>query len=789
MLLNVISWPGSSLAGNAELYKQLNRLGDAYQYVHSEYYKDTDMGELVDGAIARMLSVSNSTSPCNLRLAPGETYDNEEARLYGNLNRLGDAFDAIRARCSGAPDAAKLVNAAIEGMLARLDPHSGYIDAKTLNDATVNPRNEGVGLGMDLTKRDGVLTVVSAIDGTPAHGAGLQPGDRITHVDRKPVAGASLAEVVDRLRGPVGSTVVLTIERDRESAPQNFNLVRDTLRITSVRFSNEGDVGYIRIASFGEQTDAGVKRAIEALEQKIGREIKGFVLDLRNNPGGLLNQAISVADLFLDGGEVMTVRGRGGEVSQRHEAAAGDLTGGKPLVVLINKGSAAAAEIVAGALQHNRRATVLGTRSFGRGTLQQYFPLAQEGALLLTTGSYYTPAGRQILGAGIEPDVIVASSAPAGANEDRVLQAALETLRAGSVEIANRDRKQSAPERQVVRADSPPSADPIGDSRGALAVQFQDGEAPVTLYERSHALVIGIDDYAVDWPRLSNAVDDARAVAAALERRGFNVSLVTNPDSSELENSIERFVFEKGADSGARLFIWFAGHGHTLNGEGYLVPSGAPGPGAGWQFRQAALSLRRFGEYMREIQSKHVLAVFDSCFAGTVFDTARSKPSPAIDLATTQPVRQFISSGDAEQTVSDDGTFRKLFVDALNGLERNADANRDGYITGSELGLFLGDKVTVLSGGRQTPRYGKLSALALDRGDFVFAVGERELNPETVVQEPVSETHVGGEQETVFWTSIRDSEDTADFEEYLRLFPKGVFTGLAKHRIERLKNK
>ena len=262
-----------------------------------------------------------------------------------------------------------------------------------------------------------------------------------------------------------------------------------------------------------------------------------------------------------------------------------------------------------------------------------------------------------------------------------------------------------------------------------LRVKLKKSEQPgaptvgeVKLYSSSHALVIGIDDYTAGWPRLSGAVKDARLVAEELEREGFDVTLKTNLNSEQLKDALNSFFIFKGEDPDARLFVWFAGHGHTMNNEGYLVPADAPLPREGAKFKYKALSLRRFGELVRQAQSKHAMAVFDSCFSGTIFSTQRSAPPAAITRSATLPVRQFVSSGDADQEVSDDGRFRKLFIRALRGEEK-ADANGDGYVTGSELGLFLTDRITNLTQSRQTPRYGKLRDENYDRGDFVFQVG------------------------------------------------------------------
>ncbi|MDP6390460.1 MAG: caspase family protein [Alphaproteobacteria bacterium] len=272
----------------------------------------------------------------------------------------------------------------------------------------------------------------------------------------------------------------------------------------------------------------------------------------------------------------------------------------------------------------------------------------------------------------------------------------------------------------------------------------------IEFYGHSYALVIGIDDYKGGWPRLSNAVKDARLVAAELTKHGFDVTLKTNLDSDELKSALEEFYILKGEQPDARLFIWFAGHGHTENAEGFIVPADAPRPEAGAAFRIKALSLRRIGEFVRLAQSKHSLAVFDACFAGTVFDGARALPPAAVTRATTLPVRQFLTSGDAGQTVSDDGSFRELFLRALRGEER-ADLNGDGFLTGSELGLYITDRVTNLTRAKQTPRYGKLRDKDWDRGDFVFALSTTSpaLPPSVTATRPSEVDH-----ETVFWRSV-----------------------------------
>jgi hypothetical protein len=307
----------------------------------------------------------------------------------------------------------------------------------------------------------------------------------------------------------------------------------------------------------------------------------------------------------------------------------------------------------------------------------------------------------------------------------------------------------------------------------------------VTLYRKSKALVIGMDHYSAPWPRLSNGIKDAEEVAKALTAQGFEVTLKKDLTSDELDRSLKNFFVGEGADVDTRLLLWFAGHGHTVREEGYIVPIDAPSPKADADFREKAISLRRFGEYMREANSRHVLAIFDSCFAGTVFNTARSLPPPAITLATTEAVREFISSGEADQTVSDDGTFRKLFLDVLSGKEPEADANHDGYVTGTELGLFLQQKITNLTYNRQTPRYGKLNAYGYDRGDFVFQIGKPdEIVPSTTPGPPVTQPTNEAAQA---WTATKDTTSQAVLEEFIRRYGESFYAALARARLEELK--
>jgi carboxyl-terminal processing protease len=324
---------------------------------------------------------------------------------YRQLNLFGDVFERVRANYVRPVDDADLVKYAINGMLTSLDPHSSYMDAKDFADMQVQTRGEFGGLGLEVTMEDGVVKVVSPIDDTPAARAGIKAGDFITHVDGVQLRGLTLNDAVDRMRGPIDTSVTITVFRAGEEKPKDYSLKRALVKVESVRHRVEGDVGYIRISSFTEKTEAGVDAAIRSIKKQLGPNLKGWVLDLRNNPGGLLDQSIAVVDSFIDKGEIVSTRGRDPRDIQRYTARGGDESDGKPVVVLINGGSASASEIVAGALQDQGRASVIGTLSFGKGSVQTIIPLGSgEGALRLTTAKYYTPSGRSIQAHGIEPD-------------------------------------------------------------------------------------------------------------------------------------------------------------------------------------------------------------------------------------------------------------------------------------------------------------------------------------------------------------------------------------------------
>src|SRR6202790_1894388 len=334
---------------------------------------------------------------------------------YRELNLFGDVFERVRAGYVEKPDDSNIVEPPINGMLAGLDPHSSYMDPKSFRDMQVQTRGEFGGLGIEVTMEDGLVKVVAPIDDTPAAKAGVMANDIITQLDDEAVQGLTLNQAVDKMRGPVNTKIKLTIMRKGADKPIEVTIMRDVIRVKSVRSHSEGeDVGYIRITQFNEQTTDGLKQAINDLNGQLGADkIKGYVVDMRNNPGGLLDQAISVSDTFLDKGEIVSTRGRNAEETQRFNARPGDMTKGKPVIVLINGGSASASEIVAGALQDHKRATLVGTRSFGKGSVQTIIPLGSgNGALRLTTARYFTPSGKSIQAKGIVPDIEVLQDVP-----------------------------------------------------------------------------------------------------------------------------------------------------------------------------------------------------------------------------------------------------------------------------------------------------------------------------------------------------------------------------------------
>ena len=353
-----------------------------------------------------LAAVATTLIVFSLRQDVGAATSNS-TETYKQLNLFGEVFERVRAEYVDDVSDDSLVESAINGMLTSLDPHSNYLNTKNFNDMKVQTRGEFGGLGIEVSMENGMVKVVSPIDDTPAAHAGLKPGDLITHLDGDPVQGMTLPEAVEKMRGPVSSEIKLTIRREGKD-PFDVNLVRATIKIQSVRSHLEGDnIAYVRITTFNEQTDVGLNNAMKNLKQQAGGKLLGVILDLRNDPGGLLDQAVAVADAFLEKGEIVSTRGRRSEDAQRYNARPGDIAAGLPIAVLINGGSASASEIVAGALQDHHRAILLGTRSFGKGSVQTIIPLPGHGAMRLTTARYYTPSGRSIQAKGIEPDIVV----------------------------------------------------------------------------------------------------------------------------------------------------------------------------------------------------------------------------------------------------------------------------------------------------------------------------------------------------------------------------------------------
>ena len=338
----------------------------------------------------------------------GDDYDLSRLRV------LTRCVGYVRANYVEAPDEKDLVKNAINGMLSSLDPHSSYLDSSDAEDMRTQTRGEFGGLGIEVTMENGVIKVVSPIDETPAAKAGLLANDLITHLDNESIQGLTLEQAVEKMRGPVNTPISLTIVRKGRDEPFDIKIVRDVIRINAVKSALEAndEIAYVKISTFNEQTHSNLVKQVEALKRKAGKKIKGYIVDLRNNPGGLLDQAVAVSDDFLDKGAIVLTKGRNLEETDRKNAQMGEITGGKPIVVLVNGGSASASEIVAGALQDHKRATVVGTRSFGKGSVQTIIPLGQNGAIRLTTARYYTPSGRSIQAKGITPDIVVEQELP-----------------------------------------------------------------------------------------------------------------------------------------------------------------------------------------------------------------------------------------------------------------------------------------------------------------------------------------------------------------------------------------
>ncbi|MGR3573003.1 S41 family peptidase [Brevirhabdus sp.] len=362
----------------------------------------------VGGTLAGIIVTTQVAGPLIAQEAKSST------NVYEQLDLFGDIFERIRSQYVEPVDEKKLIEAAINGMLTSLDPHSSYLPPADFGDMQVQTRGEFGGLGIEVTQEEGFVKVVSPIDGTPAAEAGVEAGDFITHVDGESVLGLTLDEAVTMMRGPVGSEIVITVVRKDTPEPFDLTIVRDTIKLTAVKARLEGNTAVLRVTTFNDQTYDNLQSGLADVLAEAGGidQINGVVVDLRNNPGGLLTQAIRVSDAFLESGEIVSTRGRNAQDSDRVNATPGDLAEGKPMVVLINGGSASASEIVAGALQDHRRAIVVGTKSFGKGSVQTIMPLRGDAAMRLTTARYYTPSGRSIQALGVSPDIVVEQPRP-----------------------------------------------------------------------------------------------------------------------------------------------------------------------------------------------------------------------------------------------------------------------------------------------------------------------------------------------------------------------------------------
>ena len=454
------------------------------------------------GVLAGALATTQIAGPLMAQEAGRNTSTYEQLELFGNI------FERIRADYVEAPDDKELVEAAINGMLTSLDPHSSFLSADAYSDMQTQTRGSFGGLGIEVSQEEGMVKVVSPIDDTPAAEAGVQSGDFITHVNGESLLGLTLDDAVEMMRGPVGSEITITILREGESEPFDLTMSRDTIKLTVVRSRVEGHAVVLRVSTFNDETYDTLKTELaKAVEEAGGIDkVTGFVLDLRNNPGGLLNQAISVSDAFLDAGEIVSTRGRNSEDSERWNAEEGDLAEGKPMVVLTNGGSASASEIVAGALQDHRRAIVVGEKTFGKGSVQTVMPVTSDSAIRLTTARYYTPSGRSIQSLGIQPDILVAQPTPAQPEEEEESRTNSSFSRSeadlrGALgnDISDEDRKQIEDEAAEVEATAAlrdedyQLAYAVDILKGLAAVSFNADDVPATETPAANAEPAGGD--------------------------------------------------------------------------------------------------------------------------------------------------------------------------------------------------------------------------------------------------------------------------------------------------------
>ena len=419
-------------------------------------------------AFMAMALLAAGTAVLNITRSHSAIAANTE--IYRQLDLFGQVLERVRSDYVEKPDDKKLIETAINGMLSSLDPHSSFLNAKHFEDMQVQTRGEFGGLGIEVTMENGVVKVVSPIDDTPASRAGILSGDLITHLDGEGITGLTLGAAVDKMRGPINTPLTLTIVRKGKDDAFDVKVVRDKIRINPVKHRVEGDkkdIAYVRVTTFNEQTTDMLKAAIRKMNKQIGPKIKGYIVDLRNNPGGLLDQAIDVSDVFLEKGAIVLTRGRNIEETQRANAHSGDLTNGGKIVVLINGGSASASEIVAGALQDHKRATIVGTRSFGKGSVQTIVPLGSNGAIRLTTARYYTPSNRSIQAKGIKPDHKVVQPLPEELAKKNIKPRGEASLR-GHLKNSGIDKEESGSQSYVPK-------DKAKDTQLKFALDFLHG--------------------------------------------------------------------------------------------------------------------------------------------------------------------------------------------------------------------------------------------------------------------------------------------------------------------------
>jgi carboxyl-terminal processing protease len=418
-----------------------------------------------------MTGLAGVTTVFNVSRTYSATTPNSE--IYRQLDLFGDVLERVRADYVEKPDDSMLIESAINGMLSALDPHSAYLSPKHFRDMQVQTRGEFGGLGIEVTMENGVVKVVSPIDDTPAAKAGIQANDLITHLDNEQIVGLTLEQAVEKMRGPVNTPITLTVVRKGRDDPFDIKITRDVIRINAVksRLEADGEIIYTKISTFNEQTHANLVKQVEALKKQAGKKLKGYVIDLRNNPGGLLDQAVAVSDDFLEKGAIVLTKGRNLEETQRSQARPGDITEGKKVVVLINGGSASASEIVAGAVQDHKRGTVIGTRSFGKGSVQTIIPLGSNGAIRLTTARYYTPSGRSIQAKGIDPDIVVEQELPPEMQGKEPPKPRGEASLRGHLKSESKDGKETSGSSAYV------PREPEKDQQLQYALKFLLGEA------------------------------------------------------------------------------------------------------------------------------------------------------------------------------------------------------------------------------------------------------------------------------------------------------------------------